>query len=87
MPTPEQAAQLADLGGAAISVFLVTLATVGLHRQWWAPYWVIRSLEKRLRDIEAENEAWRSLALRGLRDADGGRVVFSERHQSHDQTD
>lgn len=71
MPSPELAAQLADLGGMALAILLVLLGLIGLHRQWWAPGWLLRDLHARLKALEEENAAWRRLYLDGLTGSSG----------------
>jgi hypothetical protein len=52
MPTPEFASQLADLGAAALLIFLVALILIGLFRAWWAPNWVVADLRERASKAE-----------------------------------
>ena len=58
MPSPELAQSLADLGGFALFLFTVTVAAVGLWKQWWVPGWLWRS--ERDARITAETQALRN---------------------------
>ena len=70
MPSPELAAQLADLGGFALFLLVLSIAAVGLWRQWWVPGWLYRQeVESRktaetqaLRNAEALEKLARSVA-------------------------
>ena len=88
MPSPEVAAQLADLGGMALAILLIVVILVGLYRRWWAPGWVVADRDKRIVALEEENRAWRRLYLDGLTGASGDHGEradpFSSRRTSGD---
>ena len=58
MIDPALGKQLADLGGFALFLLTVTIAGVGLYRQWWVPGWVYR--QERQSRITAEIQAVRN---------------------------
>lgn len=58
MPTPELAAQLADLGGFALFLFTVMIGVVGLYRGWIVPGWIYR--QERDARLVAETQALRN---------------------------
>ena len=58
MLSPEVGRALADLGGFALFLLTVSIAGVGLYRQWWVPGWVYR--QERQSRITAEIQAVRN---------------------------
>lgn len=64
--TPELLASLRDLG--IVGTLVAALWT--LHKRWWQPGWVVKELlaakDKRISDLEADRDYWRSSAIRGL---------------------
>ena len=44
MLTPEQVAQLTDLGATGLLIMVVAGILIGLFRQWWVPGWIWRQL-------------------------------------------
>ena len=57
MPSPEQLAALSDLGGFALFLGTIIVATVGLWRGLWVPGFIAKRDQKRADTLEAENRS------------------------------
>lgn len=73
MPTPELASTLADLGGFALFLLVILVASIGLWKQWWVPGWLWKS----------ERDARKTAETQALRNAEAlqriSRAMDSER--------
>ena len=58
MPTPEQVASFADLGGFALFLLVVAMGGIGFLKGWIVPGWIYR-LEREARE-KAEVQAARN---------------------------
>jgi len=56
--SPESVQALADLGGFALFLFVVTGAAIGLHRRWIVPGWIYQ--QERDARQKAETQALRN---------------------------
>ena len=58
MPTPEQVALFADLGGFALFLLVVALAGIGFLKGWVVPGWIFK--QERAAREKAETQAARN---------------------------